>query len=293
MITYSTCRNVEETQKKASILIEALPYIRQYNGKRVVIKVGGELIEHEDQARNLAEDLVFLKSVGIQVVLCHGGGPQISRAMKTLGKDPMFVNGQRVTDAETLEVTLMVLLGLLNQQLVAKLNRHGPQAVGLSGVDGQMLLVKQRSPELGFVGDIVNVSPTPIERLLADGYIPVIASIGIDDTGQAYNVNADIAAAQIARQIGAEKLILLTNVEGLYESFGDKGSLISSIELNDLEAMQDSSSLSAGMIPKVEAILLAMRGGVQKAHILDGRVTHAVLLEIFTPEGIGTMIMPG
>ncbi len=291
MITYSTYRHVEETQKKASILIEALPFIKQFCGKRVVIKVGGELIDNQEQARSLAEDLLFLKSVGIHVILCHGGGPQISRAMKTLGKEPAFVNGQRVTDAATLEITLMVLLGLLNQQLVGKLNMHGPQAVGLSGVDGQMLLVKQRNPEMGFVGDIVRVSTAPIERLLADGYLPVIASIGIDESGQAYNVNADIAAAEIARQLGAEKLILLTNVEGLYESFGNRDSLISAIELADLENIQQSGSLAAGMIPKVEAILLAMKGGVQKAHILDGRVRHAVLLEIFTPEGIGTMIL--
>lgn len=290
MTTFAAKRSVKDVQTKASILVEALPYIEQFSGKRILVKVGGELIEDLESAKSLCSDLIFLKSAGIEVVLCHGGGPQISKTMKRFGLEPKFVNGLRVTDAETLELVMMVLLGNLNQTLVSLLNTHGDQAVGLSGIDGRTILVSCKNPELGFVGDVQSISTTAIEQLLSAGLMPVIASIGMDQNGQAYNVNADIVAAEIAKAIRAEKLILLTNVEGIYESFEDKSSLISSIDVTELSALFNSGALSAGMIPKVEAVLTALQGGVHGAHILDGRVQHSVLLEIFTTEGVGTMV---
>jgi acetylglutamate kinase len=283
-------RALIDTQAKARVLIEALPYITEYAGRRIVVKVGGEVVDDPTAAASFAADLVLLKAVGINVVLCHGGGPQISREMANMGREPTFVNGLRVTDAETMEITAMVLLGVLNRNLVSLLNVHGPQAVGVSGVDGRLFVVEPERAELGYVGRIREVTPDPVVRLLDDGYIPVVASIGMDDTGAAYNVNADLAAGRLAAAIGAEKYVLLTNVEGLYESFGDADTLISEIDRDGLRALRDGGSLSAGMVPKVDSILTALDGGVGRAHILDGRVEHAVLLEIFTPEGIGTMV---
>ncbi|MCB0358448.1 MAG: acetylglutamate kinase [Bdellovibrionales bacterium] len=285
-------RNIEETQEKARVLLEALPYLKQFAGRTVVVKIGGELVDDENRARRLAEDVVLLKSVGINVVLCHGGGPQISRAMKRFGKEPCFINGQRVTDAETVEIVSMVLLGDINRKLVSMLNGHGPRAVGVSGIDGQLFLVHQKSPELGYVGDIEAVSAGPVRQLIDSGFIPVVASLGVDGAGQVFNINADIAAGKLARALKAEKLVVLTNVPGLYECFGDEDTLISEVETRSLQKMLTSGALTEGMIPKVEAVVTAINGGVAKAHILDGRVEHALLLEIFTPEGIGTMVTP-
>lgn len=291
MMTIDKRKRVQEvTQSKASILIEALPFLKKFGSKRVVIKVGGELLDNEEATKSFAQDLILLKSVGIQIVLCHGGGPQISRAMKKFGKEPKFIDGLRVTDEETMEIMSMVLLGKLNRKLVSLLNVHGPKAIGISGADGSLFKAKQKSPELGFVGDIVNVNSKVVTKLLDDGYLPVIGSVGIDEEGLPYNINVDIAAGRLASELGAEKLIILSNVEGLYETFGDENSLIPEIKAKGLRKMKDSGSLTSGMIPKVEGILYAIDGGVERAHILDGRVNHAVLLEIFTPEGIGTMI---
>ncbi len=286
-------RTIAETQAKAKILLESLPYIKSFAGARVVVKVGGEILDDPAAAESFTTDLVLLKTVGVDVVLCHGGGPQISRMMTDLGLEPRFVDGLRVTDEEALDVTAMVLLGTLNRRLVGLLNTHGPQAVGLSGLDGRLFLAETESPELGFVGRIVEVSPEPVTRLLQDGYLPVVAPLGMDASGRAYNVNADTAAAELAVALRAEKLVLLTNVEGLYETFGDADTLVSEIDVAGLSSLRESGSLSAGMLPKVDAVTRAVQGGVRRAHILDGRVDHAVLLEIFTPEGIGTMVTGG
>lgn len=283
-------RTIEETQAKAAVLREALPYIKQFKNQRVVIKVGGELFQDEAAARSLVEDLGFLRSVGVNVVLVHGGGPQISRAMKKFGKDPVFVKGQRVTDAETLELTAMVLLGEINRSIVALLSSTGTAAIGISGIDHSLLKVRQKDPDLGYVGEVVGINTAPIDNLLSHGYVPVIASLGIDASGSSYNINADTAAGKIAVAIHAQKLVLLTNVPGLYETFGDDDSLISEIDTKGLIRLISHDKLSEGMIPKVESIISAINGGVSQAHILDGRVKHALLLEIFTPEGIGTMI---
>ncbi len=283
-------RELGKTQSKSEILIEALPFIRKFAGSRVCIKVGGELFEDLVAAEKLAEDLSFLKSVGIQVVLVHGGGPQITKALKTLGKEPKFIEGQRVTDEATLEMTAMVMMGKINTLIVSLLNKVGTKAVGLSGIDDSMIKVTMKDPDLGFVGAIQSINTAPIEHLLKENYIPVIAGLGVDSNGQIFNINADIAAGKIAAAVGAKKLIVLTNVEGLYESFGDKDSLISEIDTHGLIRLISTGKLTAGMIPKVEAIMGAIKAGVPHAHILDGRQEHAVLLEIFTPEGIGTMI---
>ena len=283
-------RDIKATQAKADILIEALPFIRAFAGCRVCIKVGGELVEDHLAARSLAEDLTFLKSVGIEVVLVHGGGPQISKAMKELGKEPKFIEGNRITDEKSLEIAAMVLLGQINRTIVSLLNQAGTRAVGLNGVDDRMIRVTPKDPELGFVGTIQEINTAPIEMLLKNNYVPVIAGVGVDHHGQLYNINADSAAGKIAVALGAKKLIVLTNVEGLYQSFGDKDSLISEIDTHGLIRLISTGKLSAGMIPKVEAILGAVKAGIPQAHILDGRQAHAVLLEIFTCEGIGTMV---
>lgn len=286
----ATSRVLEETQAKAKTLLEALPYIQEFSGKRVVVKVGGEVADDTETAAVFTRDLVLLKLVGLEVVLCHGGGPQISRLMGELGHEPEFVDGLRVTDAETMRLTSMVLLGDVNRTLVGHVNAHGPHAVGLSGVDGRLFLCGPKDEKLGFVGEISAVDPRPVTRLLEDGYMPVVASVGMDGEGNTYNINADTAAGALAGALEAEKLIVLTNVEGLYEDFGDADSLVSEIDLAGLREMYEGGSLHTGMLPKVASILDALDDGVAAAHILDGRVEHAVLLEIFTPEGIGTKV---
>lgn len=283
-------RITEETQAKADILIEALPYLKQFGGKRILVKVGGELLDNSAAAASFAQDLVLLKSVGIDVVLVHGGGPQISRMMEKVGKVAEFKHGHRVTDAESIEIASMVLIGSLNTKLVGMLNAHGPKAIGLSGADGRLLLVEPRDPELGFVGNIAAASPDTITHVLEAGYMPVIAPIGIDTQGTLYNINADVAASRLAVAIGAEKFVILSNVPGLYKSFGCEDSLISDVQTSQLKDMLGTGAITAGMIPKIEAVLYALENQVPQAHLLDGRVEHAVLLEVFTPEGIGTMV---
>lgn len=286
-------RDVAETQAKAGTLIAALPYIQQFAGTTFVVKVGGEIADDPDGAASFVRDLVILKHVGIDVVLCHGGGPQITRMMQSLGTEARFVDGLRVTDPATMEITAMVLLGEVNRRLVTSLNVHGPLAVGISGIDARLFEVAERDPALGLVGDVTAVNPAPVQRLLDDGYIPVVATIGADSDGVTYNINADSAAGALAAALGAEKFVVFTNVEGLYETFGDEDSLISEIDLEGLRALADGGTLGSGMVPKVGAIITALDGGVRAAHILDGRVRHAVLLEIFTDEGIGTKITTG
>jgi len=281
---------IAEAHTKAGILAEALPYIREFQGKVVVIKYGGNAMETPELAELFTQDVVLMRLVGMRPVVVHGGGPQISDLMRRLGKEPEFVDGLRVTDGETIDIVRMALVGKVNREVVAGLNRHGTYAVGLSGEDASLITVDQRDPRLGFVGDVRQIQPAIVEGILREDMIPVVATIGVDDDGQAYNVNADTAAGAIAQALGAEKLVYLTDVAGIYEDYGDKTSLISQIDAAGLAQLLASGTLSEGMIPKVRSCVDALHGGVRRAHVLDGRVPHALLLEFFTREGIGTMV---
>jgi acetylglutamate kinase len=279
-------------QEKAAVLAEALPYIRRFWGRVVVVKYGGNAMEDPALAELFAQDVVLMRSVGMRPVVVHGGGPQIGELMNRLGKQPEFREGLRVTDAETLDIARMVLVGKVNRDIVSEVNVHGPLAVGLSGEDAGLITASRRSPDLGFVGDVEAVNASILERLLSEELIPIVATIGSDLEGQAYNINADTAAGAIAEALSAEKLVYLTNVEGLLKDVADPGSVISQLSADELEAMIDDGVLTEGMIPKAASCLRAVRRGVGHAHILDGRVPHALLLEIFTGEGIGTMVAP-
>jgi acetylglutamate kinase len=277
--------------EKANILVEALPYIRRFAGRTVVVKYGGNAMGSDLSL--FAEDVVLLHSVGIKVVVVHGGGPQIKAMLDKLGIASRFVDGLRVTDAETLDVVRMVLVGKVNRDIVGALNQHGPVAVGVSGEDATLLQVTAASPELGYVGEVQEVSTGVLDRLLAQDLVPVVATIGVDDVGQSYNINADTAAGAIAEALGAEKLVYLTDIEGIRRDVADPGSLISEVTADELQALIADGTVTEGMIPKVASCVAAVKGGVGHAHILDGRVPHALLLEIFTDEGIGTMVMAG
>ena len=277
----------------AEVLVEALPYIRRFAGRTVVVKYGGNALagtsEHDALAL-FAEDIVLMHTVGIRPVVVHGGGPQINDMLSRLNIQSEFVNGLRVTDAATMQVVRMVLNGEVNPQIVSAINVHGNVAVGLSGEDGRTLQVVPRDPSLGFVGDIERVRPHVIQGLLDDGMVPVVSTVGVDATGQAYNINADTAAGAIAEALGAEKIIYLTDIAGLRRDINDATSLIQRISVNDLTALIDDGTIAGGMIPKVESCIQAVRGGVKNAHILDGRIAHVLLLELFTDQGVGTMI---
>ena len=275
---------------KASILADALPYIRRFSDKVVVIKYGGNAISGSGELALFAQDVVLMRSVGMLPVVIHGGGPQIGELMAKLGKVPEFRDGLRVTDAETLDIARMVLVGKVNREIVAALNTLAPLAVGLSGEDASLITASQRLPELGFVGDVESVDASILERLLQQGLIPVIATIGVDLEGQAYNINADTAAGAIAEALHAEKLVYLTNIEGIRRDRNDPATLISSIGADELAGLIDAGIVNEGMIPKVASCVHAVRHGVSRAHILDGRLPHALLLEIFTHEGVGTMV---
>jgi acetylglutamate kinase len=277
---------------QASVLAEALPYIREFWGKTVVIKYGGHAMDDPALAELFAQDVVLMHLVGIQPVVVHGGGPQISDLMQRLGKEPEFVDGLRVTDAETVDIVRMALVGKVNREVVSTINQHGSYAVGLSGEDAGLIRVRTRDPRLGFVGDVEFVDPAILERLMREDLIPVVATVGVDGAGQAHNVNADTVAAAIAGALRAEKLVYLTDVFGVYEDFGDEASLISQIDVAGMERLLDNGKVGEGMIPKLRSCVDALNSGVARAHILDGRVPHALLLEFFTREGIGTMIAP-
>jgi acetylglutamate kinase len=283
---------------KAHVLAEALPYIRRFSGKVVVVKYGGAAMERgagdggDTGLAGFAQDIVLMRSVGMLPVVVHGGGPQVGALMTRLGMEPQFRDGLRVTDAATLDVARMVLVGKVNRDIVAALNVHAPLAVGMSGEDAGLITASARSPELGFVGDVDAVNASILERVLAQGLIPVVATIGSDVAGQAYNINADTAAGAVAEALRAEKLVYLTDVEGLRRDAGDPSTLISSVSVDEIEAMVESGAVEGGMIPKVESCVRAVRKGVGHAHILDGRMPHALLLEVFTPEGVGTMVSP-
>jgi acetylglutamate kinase len=274
---------------KAGILAEALPYIREFSGKTVVVKYGGNAMSDLEL---FAQDVVLMRLVGMNPVVVHGGGPQISDLMRRLGKEPVFVDGLRVTDSETVDIVRMALLGKVNREVVGAINRHGPYALGLSGEDAGLITVSQRDPRLGFVGDVSRINTHVLERQLSEELIPVVASIGVDVDGQAYNVNADTVAGAIAEALGAEKLVYLTNVPGLYGDLHDEDSLISQIAASELAAMLSDGSLSEGMVPKIASCVAALRNGVGRAHLLDGRIPHALLLECFTRQGVGTMVVP-
>ena len=272
------------------MLVEALPYIQRFRGRVVVVKYGGNAMVDPALATSFAEDVVLMRSVGLRPVVVHGGGPQISELMERLGKVPEFRDGQRVTDAETVDIARMVLVGKVNREIVGSINLHGPLAVGVSGEDAGLIRAEARHPDLGFVGDVEAVNPSILERLLAEELIPVVSTIGADASGQAYNINADAVAGALAEALGAEKVIYLTDIEGLLADLADPGSLISHIDAKALQAMVDDGTLTGGMIPKIAACLHAVAGGVGSAHLLDGRLPHVVLLELFSDAGVGTMI---
>jgi acetylglutamate kinase len=282
---------VRDAGAKATILAEALPYIREFSGKTVVIKYGGHAMDDPDLADLFAQDVVLMRLVGMNPVVVHGGGPQISDLMRRLGKEPEFVDGLRVTDAETVDIVRMALVGKVNREIVSSVNQHGSYAVGLSGEDAGLITVGQRDDKLGFVGDVRRIDPSILERLIREELIPVVATVGVDDAGQAYNVNADTVAGAIAESLRAEKLVYLTNVAGLYGDLADQSSLISRVDVDRLAALVDDGALSEGMIPKARSCVEAVKSGVSRAHILDGRIPHALLLEFFTREGIGTMVI--
>jgi acetylglutamate kinase len=288
----STDERVRTAGEKAIVLAEALPYIREFSGKTVVIKYGGHAMNDPDLADLFATDVVLMRLVGMNPVVVHGGGPQITDLMRRLGKEPEFVDGRRVTDAETVDIVRMTLVGKVNREIVASVNRHGSYAVGLSGEDAGLIRVDQRDPALGFVGDVRHIDPTIVLRLLREELIPVIATVGVDDDGNAYNVNADSVAGAVAEALDAEKLVYLTDVAGVYGDWPDETSLISRTDVQGMEQLIAGGKVSEGMIPKLESCVSALRAGVRSAHVLDGRLPHALLLEFFTREGVGTMVRP-
>jgi acetylglutamate kinase len=280
--------------EKANILIEALPYIRAFAGKTLVIKYGGHAQLDEALKAGFAEDVVLMKYIGLNPVIVHGGGPQISDMMKRLGKEPRFVDGVRVTDKETMEIVEMVLGGVINKEIVELISRHGGRAVGVSGKDGRLITAKpvkaagRKRVDLGQVGDVDTIDPQILVDLTSNRYIPVIAPVGVGRDGRTYNINADLVAGAVARAVQAEKLVMLTDVAGILNA---KGALIPTLSRKDIQRLIKSGTITSGMLPKVQACLTAVEGGVAKAHIIDGRVPHALLLEIFTKEGIGTEII--
>ena len=285
---------------KAKILIEALPYIRTFADKTFVIKYGGHAMVSDELKKSVMMDIILLKYIGINPIVVHGGGTEVTQMLKRLGKETVFANGLRVTDAETMEVVEMVLTGKINKEIVSLINRHGGKAVGLSGKDSNLLVARRRPPErvsgsdelvdLGFVGEIVRVNPDVIHSLSREGYIPVISSIASGPDGESLNINADHVAGELAAALGAEKLILLTDVEGIFASADDPSTPISSLPKDQALAMIEAGKINKGMIPKVEACLTALEHNVKRTHIIDGRLPHSLLLEIFTDHGIGTMV---
>jgi len=287
--------------EKAAVLVEALPYIKKFYGRTVVIKYGGHAMLNEELKEAVLTDAVLMKYVGMHPVIVHGGGPEITDMLERLGKKSRFVGGLRVTDSETMEIVEMVLAGKINKEIVARLNRIGGRAVGLCGKDADLFeavkkyrRVKGDSGEelvdIGFVGEITRVNPGIVQTVIAEGYIPVVAPVAVGPSGESYNVNADYAAGRLAAALGADKLIILTDVEGILADRGDPSSLISVLRAADVPRLIEEGKIDGGMIPKVECCLDALNGGVRTTHILDGRVPHCILLEVFTDRGIGTMV---
>ena len=275
----------------AAVLTQALPYIQRFSGSTVVVKYGGSALGDDHLAR-FAADIVLMRSVGIRPVVVHGGGPQIGEMMERLGLQPRFVGGLRVTDAETLDIARMVLVGRVNRDIVSAINVHGPLAVGVSGEDAGLITARAENPELGYVGTVDAVNTSIIDRLLDESLIPVVSTIGADATGQALNINADTVAGILAGALGAAKAVFLTDVEGLYADPDDPSTLISATSSSELGEMISSAALAGGMIPKAEAAIHAVRHGVASAHIVNGKTPHVLLLELFTDAGVGTMVCP-
>jgi acetylglutamate kinase len=275
---------------KAEVLTEALPYIKRTSGKKVVIKYGGAAMTDAKLREQVASDIVLMKLVGINPVIVHGGGPEITSYMERLNMKVEFFNGLRVTTDEAMELVRMVLVGKVNPELVSAINVHGRYAVGVSGDDGNLVTAKQRDPRLGRVGDVSAIDTTIIDKLIEDDFIPVVATVAAGEDGGSYNVNADSVASELAVALDADKVIFLTDVDGLYGDFEDPASLISALTPDEAEEMIVNDLLGGGMVPKVAACVAALRGGVRRAHILNGTVPHALLLEVYTDEGVGTMI---
>ncbi len=291
---------MKDALRKAEVLLEALPYIKKYYGQTIVIKYGGNAMANERLQDTFAQDIVLLRYVGINTVIVHGGGPQITDYMERLSLSVEFVDGHRVTDAETMEVAKMVLVGKVNKEIVSRINAHGVQAVGLSGDDATLIVARKREHlgaegpvDLGFVGDVERVNPEILRNLIRNEYVPVVAGIGVDTAGQSYNINADRIAAAVAAALEANKLIFLTNTEGIYRDYGKAhGKLIKQMDLEGARRLMGSGALTEGMLPKLAGCIEAVAAGVGRTHIIDGRIEHALLLEVFTDTGIGTMIVP-
>lgn len=278
-----------DNAKRAEILVQALPYIQKYADKIVVVKFGGNAMVSQDLCSAVMSDITLLTQVGVKVVLVHGGGPEISDMLKRVNKTTEFVDGLRVTDAETMEIAQMVLCGKINKNLVAQMQQAGGNAIGLCGVDGHMIEAECLNPKLGFVGEITKVNPKPVLDMLNMGYIPVVSSVGCDAEGNAYNINADTAAAAIAAALGAECMVAMTDIVGILKDKDDPSSLISCINVQEAPEMIARGVISGGMIPKVEGCCNAVKAGVKKVFIIDGRVKHSILIELLTNEGMGTM----
>ena len=289
-------------EDKAAILVEALPYIQQFYGKTIVIKYGGNAMINDDLKEKVMQDIALMKYVGIRPVIVHGGGPDITGFLKKVGKESDFVAGLRVTDEETIEIAEMVLDGKVNSEIVNLLNRRGVRAVGLSGKDAGLIKARKKlatvyegedtkKVDIGYVGEVEQVDTGSLEDLLKQGYVPIIAPIGVGDNGESYNINADYVAAEIAGALQAEKLLLLTDIEGIYKDFNDKSSFISTLHLPEAKQYIKEGIIAGGMIPKVEACLTALEQGAGKTHIIDGRLAHSIILEIFTSRGIGTQVV--
>ena len=286
-------QNMQEVLKKAEVLIEELPYIQKFNGKVIVVKYGGSAMSNEELQKNVIKDVALLKLVGFKPIIVHGGGKEISRWVEKTGKEAKFVNGLRVTDEETMEIAEMVL-GRVNKRLVSMVEELGVKAVGLSGKDGQMLRVEKKYSEgqdIGYVGNINNVNPEILSDLLEKGYLPIVSPIGLGEEFDTYNINADDAACAIAKAVGADKLVFLTDIEGLYKDINDKSSFISRITASEAEELIEDGFIGGGMLPKLNNCTSAVLNGVNRVHILDGRIPHCLLLEIFTNEGVGTAIV--
>ncbi len=277
--------------QRAEVLTQALPYIREYNGKIVVVKYGGNAMINQTLKEQVMEDMVLLHLTGVKVVLVHGGGPEISEMMNKLGKKSEFVDGLRVTDKETVDIVQMVLAGKINKSLVNYIEMTGGKAMGISGMDGHLIEAKMKDERLGYVGEITNVNIQPVKDLLANDYIPVISTVGCDTEGNVYNINADTAAAYIAGALGAERLIMMTDIDGILKDKDDPTTLIPQMTIKEARTLFKEGVISGGMIPKVECCIEAINRGVKKVIIMDGRVSHSILMELFTDEGAGTMVL--
>lgn len=294
--------DVTNPLETAAVLIETLPYMQQFAGKTVVIKYGGNAMVNTELKNSVIQDITLLKYVGMRPVVVHGGGPEITKTLNQLGKETTFISGLRVTDAETVAIAEMVLVGKINTEIVSLLNRHGAKAVGLSGKDADLIIAKKhfaevhdsgtvKTVDIGFVGDVEHINTDILNALLDRGYTPVIAPIGVGRDNESYNINADYVAGEVAGALGAEKLIMLTDVEGIYRDYHDKSSFISTLSLAEAQEMIKDGTIGGGMIPKVETCIKALQGGTGKTHIIDGRQPHSILLEIFTAQGIGTQVV--